>query len=168
MHHLVSLPNTTYMVPCHPPPAAKNMSVRAEWLHQSGRAPSEPSETPQGRITPRQASIARVALHIALRTMFRHFFSLCRSPNLNKHSGVVANCDHTGECIHWVHGGIRMSHCENLSSCSFYFKLEESRKVKRYDATGPWRSAQLRGSTKSRKEGVKPKVRKDRLCIFVL
>jgi hypothetical protein len=46
--------------------SAKNISVRAEWLRQSGCAPSEPSETPQWRITPRPASIQRVAFHIAL------------------------------------------------------------------------------------------------------
>jgi len=52
------------------PTSAKNISVRAEWLRQSGRAPSEPSETPRWRITPRPASIPRVALHIALRSPF--------------------------------------------------------------------------------------------------
>jgi len=80
--------------------SAKNISVRAEWLRQSGRSPSEPSETPRWRITPRPASMPRVALHIALRLPYRRFFSLCRSSILNKHSGVVANCDHTSE---WVH-----------------------------------------------------------------
>jgi len=84
----------------------KNISVRAEWLRQSGRAPSEPSETPRWRITPHLASIPRVALHIALRSQFRSFFSLCRSPILNKHSGVVGNCDHTSEWVHWVHACI--------------------------------------------------------------
>jgi len=83
--------------------SAKNVSVRAEWLRQSGRAPSEPSETPRWRITPRPASIPRVALHIALRSQLRSFFSLCRSPILNKHSGIVGNCDHTSEWVHWVH-----------------------------------------------------------------
>jgi len=83
--------------------SAKNISVRAEWLRQSGRAPSEPSETPRWRFTPYPASRPRVASHIALRSPFRHFFSLCRSPILNKHSGVVANCDHTSEWVHWVH-----------------------------------------------------------------
>jgi len=77
--------------------SAKNIYVRAEWLRQSGRAPSEPSETPWWRMTPRLASIPRVVLHIALRSPFRHYFSLCRSPISNKHSGVVANCDHTSE-----------------------------------------------------------------------
>jgi len=86
--------------------SAKNISVRAEWLRQSGPAPSEPSETPRWQITPRPASIPRVALHIALRPPFRRFFSLCRSPILNKHSGVVANCDHKSEWVHWVHACI--------------------------------------------------------------
>jgi len=86
--------------------SAKNISVRAEWLRQSGRAPSEPSETPRWQITQRPASTPRVALHIALRSPFRRFFSLCRSPILDKHSGVVANCDHTSERVHWVHACI--------------------------------------------------------------
>jgi hypothetical protein len=67
--------------------SAKNISVRAEWLRQSGHAPSEPSETPQWRITLRAALIPRVALHIALRSLFHRFFSLCQSPILNEHSG---------------------------------------------------------------------------------
>jgi len=46
--------------------SAKNISVPAEWLSQSGRAPSEPSETPQWRTTPRPASIQHVAFHITL------------------------------------------------------------------------------------------------------
>jgi len=118
--------------------SAKNISVRAESLRQSGRALSEPSETPRLWITPRPASMPRAALHIALWTPFRRFLSLCRSPNLNKHSGVVGNCDHTSECVHSVQACIRIAmwRCENLSSRSFYFKLEERRKkVRRYDTT---------------------------------
>jgi len=109
-------------------PSGWNGSVRVEWLRQSGRAPSEPSETPQWRLTRLPASIPRVALHITLRSPFRHLFSLCRSPILNKHSGVVANCDHTSEWVHWVHGciGIAMGDAakisprvaSTLSSCS--------------------------------------------------
>ena len=83
--------------------SAKNISVRAEWLRQSGRAPSEPSETPRWQTTPRPAPTRRVALHIALRSQFRRFFSLCRYPIVNEHCGVVANCDHTSEWVHWVH-----------------------------------------------------------------
>jgi len=67
--------------------SAKNISLRAEWLRQSGRAPSEPSETPRWWITPRAALIPRAALHIALRSLFHRFFSLCRSPILNELSG---------------------------------------------------------------------------------
>jgi len=89
--------------------SAKNISVRAEWLRQSGRAPSEPSETPQWRMTQRPATIPRVALHIALRSPFRHFVSLCWSPISDIHSGVVANCDHTSEWVHWVHACIRIA-----------------------------------------------------------
>jgi hypothetical protein len=46
--------------------SAKNISVRAELLRQSGRAPSEPSEKPRWRITPRPASMPSIVLHIAL------------------------------------------------------------------------------------------------------
>jgi hypothetical protein len=55
------------------------------------------------------ASMPRVALHIALWSLFRPFFTLCRSPYLNKHAGVVANYDHTVECVHWVHTCIRIA-----------------------------------------------------------
>jgi len=65
--------------------SAKNISVWAEWLRQSGRAPSEPSETPRWQTTPRPAPIRRVALHIALRSRFRRLFSLCRYPIVNEH-----------------------------------------------------------------------------------
>ena len=87
-------------------PSAKNISVRAERLRQSGRAPSEPSETPRWGITPHPVSIPRVALHIALQSLFHRFFSLCRSRILNRHSGVGAKCDHTSEWVHWVHACI--------------------------------------------------------------
>ena len=80
----------------------KTISVRAEWLRRTGRAPSEPSETPRWRITPRLASIPRVALHIALRSLFHRYFLLCQSPILNERSGVVANCDHMSEWVLWV------------------------------------------------------------------
>jgi len=82
--------------------SAKNISVWAEWLGQSGRTPSEPLETPQWRITLHPASIPCIALHIALRSRFHHFFSLCRSPISNEHSGLVANCNHRSELVHWV------------------------------------------------------------------
>jgi len=58
-----------------------------------------------------------VALHIALRSPCRHFFSLCRSPILNTHSGVVANCEHTSEWVDWVHVciGIAMGDAAKIS-----------------------------------------------------
>ena len=89
--------------------SAKHISVQAEWLRHSGRALSKPSETPRWRITLRQVSIPRVALHIAHQSPFHHFFSPCRSPILNKHSGVVANCDHTSEWVHCVDTCIRIA-----------------------------------------------------------
>jgi hypothetical protein len=56
-----------------PEPSAKHISVRTEWLGQSGRAPSEPSETPGWQITPCPASIPCIALHIALRLLVHRF-----------------------------------------------------------------------------------------------
>jgi len=82
--------------------SAKNISVRAEWLRQSGHAPSEPSETPRWQTTPCQARIGHVTLHIAIRLRFRRVVWLCRYPFVNDHRGVVANCDHTLELVHWV------------------------------------------------------------------
>jgi len=67
--------------------------------------------------------------------------------------------------------GIRMHRdcngwrCENLSSHSFYIKLKERRKMRRYDTTGPWGSTQWHGSKKFRKEPVRTNVGKDRVCI---
>ena len=82
--------------------SAKNSSVRAEWLRQSGHAQSQPSETPRWRITPRPVSTPRVGLHIALQSLFHRFFLLRRSPIGNEHSGVGANCDYLSEWVHWV------------------------------------------------------------------
>ena len=81
---------------------AKKYSIRVEWLHQSGRALSEPLETPQWRITLRPAWIQCVALYIALRSLFHCLFGFCQSPVVNDHSGVVANCENTSEWVHWV------------------------------------------------------------------
>jgi hypothetical protein len=66
----------------------KNNYVWAEWLRQSGCRPSESSETSWWRLTPRLASIPRVALHIALQSQFHHLLSLYQSPIVNEHSGV--------------------------------------------------------------------------------
>jgi hypothetical protein len=113
----------TAVVAC---PSAKNISVWADWLRQSGRAPSEPSETPRWRITPRPASIPRVDLHIAFRSPFRHFFSLCRSLILNEHSGVVSNCDHTSEWVHCVHANIGIAMHEDPCNCADPRNLAQS------------------------------------------
>jgi hypothetical protein len=111
--------------------SAKNISVRAEWLRQSGCAPSEPSETPQWRIAPRLASILRVTLHIPLRSLFRCFFSHCRPPSLDKHSGVVAKCDHTSEWVHWVHACIRIAMGDAAKICPHVPSTLSSRSVGR-------------------------------------
>ena len=67
--------------------SAKNISVKVEWLSQSGLAPSEPSQRPRWRITPRAASIPRIVLNIALQSVFHRFFLLFRSPILTEHAG---------------------------------------------------------------------------------
>ena len=106
--------------------SAKNISVWADWLRQSGRAPSEPSETPRWQITPRPAPIPRAELHIALRSPFCRFFSLCRPPTLHKHSGVVANCDHTSEWVHCVHASIGIAMHKNQRNCTDSRNLAKS------------------------------------------
>jgi len=55
--------------------------------------------------------------------------------------------------------------CKNVSSRSFYIRLEQRRKVSRYDTTRPWGSTQLRGS---RTERVRPKIGNDRVWIFIV
>jgi len=84
------------------PTSPKKYSVRADWLRQSGRATSEPSETPRWRITLCPVWIQGVALYIALRSLFHCLFVFCQSPISNNHSGVVANSDNTFEWVHWV------------------------------------------------------------------
>jgi hypothetical protein len=83
--------------------SAKNISVRADWLHQSGWAPPEQSGILWWQIALRPAWIPRIALHITLQLQFRRFFSLCQYSIENDHCGVVANCDHTSEWVYWVH-----------------------------------------------------------------
>jgi len=90
-------------------PSAKNISVQVEWPHLSGHASSEPSETPRWQMTPWLASIQRVTFHVALWWLFHCFFSFCRSPISNGHSGVVANRDHTSEWFHWARACIGIS-----------------------------------------------------------
>jgi len=82
--------------------SANKYSVGAEWLQQSGRAPSEPSQTLRWRMTRRLASIQWVAFYITLRSLSHCVFVYWWSPILNNHTGVVANCDHTSEWVHWV------------------------------------------------------------------
>ena len=108
--------------------SAINISVEAEWLHTSLHTQSEVLETPHGRITPPLAAIPCVALHITFRTPFGYFFSLCRYSILNKHSGIVANCDHTLELVHWVYAciGIAM-HGVMLRISLFTFPLYQAR-----------------------------------------
>jgi hypothetical protein len=81
----------------------KNISVRAEWQIPSGRDPPELVEAHWWRITPCTSSIPHMALHFSLQTRFHHFFLLCRFPILNKHNGLLANCDHKSEWVHRVH-----------------------------------------------------------------
>ena len=83
--------------------SAKDISVQAECFRQSGRAASELSEIPRWQNAPFPAPIRLVALHIGLRLRFRLSLSLCRYPIVNEQCGVVANCDHMAEWVHWVH-----------------------------------------------------------------
>jgi hypothetical protein len=89
--------------------SAKKYSIQAEWLRQSGHAPSELAETPLWHFTPRPASIQRIALYIALRLLFHCLFAFCRSPILNDHSGVVANCENMSEWVLLVRACIRIA-----------------------------------------------------------
>ena len=146
--------------------SGKNISVWVEWIYQSERAPSELSETPRWRITLCPASRPRVALHIALRSPFCHFFPLCRSPISNKHSGVVPTVPirRNGFIGYTLASGLQCNawHCENLSPRSFYIERGERRKVRRYDTTPPW------GSTKSLTARVRPNVGQDTMWIFIV
>jgi hypothetical protein len=117
--------------------SAKNTFVRGEWLRQSGRAPSEPSETPWRRITPCPASVLRFVLYSTLRSPFRRFFSFCRSPI---HSGVVASCDHTSEWVHWVHACIGIAMCDAAKTSAHFPSTFSSRSVGRdtHNSVDPW------------------------------
>jgi hypothetical protein len=69
-------------------PSGRNGSVRVDALRQSRQ------RHPGGGLLR-----ARRQYHASrcISPSDRRFFSLCRSPILNKHPGVVANCDHTLE-----------------------------------------------------------------------
>ena len=89
-----------YIIQGHDVPASvRKNSVQAEWLRQGARTLSELSQSPRWQITLRPAPIPSVALHISLRSQFCRFFSLCRYSIVNKHCGIVANCDHMSEWI---------------------------------------------------------------------
>jgi len=97
--------------------SAKNIAVWEDCLRQGGRAPAEPSEKPRWQITPHPAPIPRIELHIARKSPFRCFFFLCRFPILNKHSDIVANCDHLSEWVHGVRTCIGMAMHKDLPNC---------------------------------------------------
>jgi len=88
---------------------AKISFVQARWLRQCGHGLSAMAETPWLQNSLHLTSIPQVALHIALQSQFHHFFSLSRSPISKKHSGVVANSDHTSEWVYWVCSCIRIA-----------------------------------------------------------
>jgi hypothetical protein len=98
--------------------AVERAPISKKHFRLGGLAASESSETPGWRITPRPVSIPLVELHIALRSPFRRFFSLCRSSIVNKHSGVVANCDHTSDWVHWVHTCIGIEIDKDPRNCA--------------------------------------------------
>jgi len=80
----------------------KKNSVRAECLLWSRRGPSEPSETSKWQLTPCEALLPHITLHIALPLRFTHLFSLTQCPVLNQYSSIVANWNHMSEWVHWV------------------------------------------------------------------
>jgi len=90
-------------------PSVTCISVRAEWLRQSGRAQSVKLHAPWWRITPCPASIPWFTLHFNFRSQFCCLSLLCWSLIVNKHSGVMANCDDTSEWVHWILAGIRIA-----------------------------------------------------------
>ena len=85
------------------PHKENRISVRAEWLLQSWRTPSEESETPRWQNTACLALVSHIGLHNALGAWFHLFFSLGQSSISYEHSAVVANCDQMSEWVHWVH-----------------------------------------------------------------
>ena len=91
--HITSLVSSTFSC---------TVLISKKYFRPGAMAPSEPSETPSWRFTPRPASIQRVTFHITIWSLFHRSFSFCRFPFLNDHAGVVANCDHTSEWVHWV------------------------------------------------------------------
>jgi hypothetical protein len=58
---------------------------------------------------------------------FRRCFSFCQSPILNKHSGVVANCDHTSEWVHCVHACIGIAMHKDSRKCADPRNLAKSK-----------------------------------------
>ena len=80
--------------------SGRNCSVRVDPLHQSRQ------RHPGGRLlcARRQYYASRCIPPSDLR-----FFSLCRSPILNKDSVVVASCDHMSEWVDWIHACIEIA-----------------------------------------------------------
>ena len=87
----------------------RRISFWAEWLRRSRRSLLQLSITPWWRNAPPPALMGHFAWHMALRSPFHPSFSLGVSSILNKHSAVVANCDHPSELVHWVHPCIRIA-----------------------------------------------------------
>jgi len=54
-------------------------------------------------MTPHLVPIPHIALHIARRSQVRDFFTLCWYPIVSEHCGIVANCGHMSEWVHWKH-----------------------------------------------------------------
>jgi hypothetical protein len=92
----VSIATTSFISQKHFRPGGMGPPV---WTRSVGAV----RDTPVADYPTPGISTTRVALHIALRSLFRHFFPLCWSPNMNNHSSVVANSDRRSEYVHWVH-----------------------------------------------------------------
>jgi hypothetical protein len=82
--------------------SVKKKSLRPQGLCQSVCARADLSETYRWRSMQHLAPVKHVALHSALWSLLHLFILVSQSPSSNDHSGVVANCDHRSECVHWV------------------------------------------------------------------
>ena len=151
--------------------SATNISVRAELLRQSGCTASEPSETTRWQITPRPASIPCVALHMAMWLLFCRYV-LALSVSCFKQR--VWRCDQLWPYVGTVSLGTRLHwDCNALGDAVTKSPRSpptlNSRSIRRtwVDMILPGR-VDRRNGVDPLKARVRPKVGKDRVCIFVV
>jgi hypothetical protein len=90
-------------------PSGRTGCVRVDALRQSG-----PRHPGGGSLRARRQYHASSCISPS----DRRFFSFCRPPTLNKHSGVVANCNHTSEWVHCVHACIGIAMHMDPRNCA--------------------------------------------------